>query len=58
MSTQIGLTDFKASLKPEDKLAWVEEKVGDGAKVIMIGDGMNDGPSLAAATVGIAMGAG
>lgn len=56
--SELGINDFKASLKPEDKLGWIKERVAQGRSVVMIGDGMNDGPSLSAATVGIAMGAG
>eukprot|EP00038_Savillea_parva_P004089 m.133971 g.133971 ORF g.133971 m.133971 type:complete len:1017 (-) comp11371_c0_seq3:78-3128(-) len=55
---ELGITDFKAGLKPEDKLDCVTERVKRGERVLMVGDGMNDGPSLAAATVGVAMGAG
>ncbi|MEQ8172586.1 MAG: HAD-IC family P-type ATPase, partial [Candidatus Eremiobacterota bacterium] len=52
----IGLDDFKASLLPEDKVRNVEEMVRDFKYVAMVGDGVNDAPSMAVATLGIAMG--
>lgn len=53
---QIGLTDVKAELMPEDKLSYMKEFKKKHGKVAMIGDGVNDAPALAASTVGIAMG--
>lgn len=54
---QVGLTDLRTDLKPEDKVGVVRGFVEAGRPVAMIGDGVNDAPSLAAADVGVAMGA-
>ena len=60
MSEQLGITEFRAHLKPEDKLRAVEELMrADGKEVVaVVGDGVNDAPALARADVGIAMGGG
>jgi len=51
---ELGL-EFQARLTPADKAAWIEQQRGQGEKVLMVGDGINDGPALAAASVGCAM---
>ncbi|CAB4632221.1 unannotated protein [freshwater metagenome] len=58
ISNQVGLDEVFAECKPEDKLRIVHAEMTDtiGA-VIAVGDGINDAPALAAATVGVAMGA-
>ncbi|WP_327053143.1 heavy metal translocating P-type ATPase [Halomicrococcus gelatinilyticus] len=55
IAEQVGVDDYRAELLPEDKVAAVEELGADG--VAMVGDGVNDAPAMAAATVGVAMGA-
>ena len=56
IAKEIGLTEFRADLMPEDKLTVIRELVKEYGQVAMIGDGVNDAPALANATVGIAMG--
>jgi len=57
LKTQLGLDDVRAELKPDQKLAIIEGLAKSGDLTAMIGDGVNDAPSLAAAHVGVAMGA-
>jgi Zn2+/Cd2+-exporting ATPase len=54
---QLKLDDVRAELKPDQKVAAIRELSGQGKNVAMIGDGVNDAPSLAAAYIGVAMGA-
>ncbi len=53
---QVGVTDTRANLLPEDKLTAIRELNARYGAIAMIGDGVNDAPALATATVGIAMG--
>jgi heavy metal translocating P-type ATPase len=54
----LGVDEISAELLPEQKLERVEELLAQGRKVVMVGDGINDAPALAQATVGVAMGSG
>jgi len=56
LAAQAGIKDVRAELRPEDKAAAISE-LGKNGPVAMIGDGINDAPALAAADIGIAMGA-
>ena len=56
LAAQAGIEDVRAELRPEDKAAAIAE-LGEKGAVAMIGDGINDAPALAAADIGIAMGA-
>ncbi|VEW11983.1 Probable cadmium-transporting ATPase [Brevibacterium casei] len=56
LAAQAGIEDVRAELRPEDKAAAIGE-LGKNGSVAMIGDGINDAPALAAADIGIAMGA-
>ncbi len=57
LKERLQLEDVRAELKPEQKVAAIRELSQSGKRVAMIGDGVNDAPSLAAAHVGVAMGA-
>jgi Cd2+/Zn2+-exporting ATPase len=57
LQRQLAVDEVRAELKPEEKVAAVRALGAGGRRVAMIGDGVNDAPSLAAADVGVAMGA-
>lgn len=57
VAREIGLDEVRAGLSPEQKVSAIQELRAGGRKVAMVGDGVNDAPSLAAADVSVAMGA-
>ena len=57
IASELGVDEVHASLLPEDKVRIVRDLIAAGKRVAFVGDGVNDAPALAAATVGIAMGA-
>ncbi|WP_326609434.1 heavy metal translocating P-type ATPase [Streptomyces scopuliridis] len=56
LAAEAGITDVRAGLLPQDKVAAVREREAAGRKVLVVGDGVNDAPALAAAHTGLAMG--
>ncbi|AZZ61667.1 copper-translocating P-type ATPase [Oenococcus sp. UCMA 16435] len=58
VAKQLGITDFHAQLLPDDKEKIIEDYLQKGNKLAMVGDGINDAPSLTRADIGIAIGAG
>jgi Cd2+/Zn2+-exporting ATPase len=57
LRAELDLNDVRAELKPEDKVAAIVDLTKQGKNVAMIGDGVNDAPSLAVSHIGVAMGA-
>ena len=58
VAKELGISDVHAQLKPEDKESIIKDYQRSGKKVMMVGDGINDAPSLIRADIGIAIGAG
>ena len=57
IAEQVGVDEYRAELLPEEKVDAIDELSEEYGDVAMVGDGVNDAPALATATVGIAMGA-
>lgn len=57
IATELGLDEAAGALMPEDKVTFVTGMLKRNGQVAMVGDGVNDGPAMARATVGVAMGA-
>ena len=57
IASEVGIDEFYADLKPEDKVTSIRDLSRRYGAVAMVGDGVNDAPALAVATVGVAMGA-
>ncbi len=57
LANSLGIEEYHAAMRPEDKLAWIEQAQAQGAKVLMAGDGINDAPTLAAAQASLSFGA-
>ncbi|MDE3084323.1 MAG: cation-translocating P-type ATPase, partial [Verrucomicrobiota bacterium] len=57
VAQELGLDEVRAGLSPEDKVHAIQALRAEGRRVAMVGDGVNDAPSLAAADVSVAMGA-
>jgi cation-transporting P-type ATPase D len=53
---QVGIDDIRADLMPEEKVMAVRQMQADGQRVLVVGDGVNDAPAMAAAHTSIAMG--
>jgi Cu2+-exporting ATPase len=58
VARQLGVREWHSAMLPEDKVSLVKKMRGDGTKVVMVGDGINDAPVLAAADASIALDAG
>jgi P-type E1-E2 ATPase len=58
IAEELGVTEVRTQLLPEEKVGWVRELRLKGSYVVMLGDGINDAPALLESDVGVAMGSG
>jgi Cu+-exporting ATPase len=58
VARRVGITEVHAGVAPGSKVRWIAERRGQGQRVLFAGDGLNDGPALAEADIGVAMGSG
>jgi Cu2+-exporting ATPase len=58
VAEQVGISHYQAHVLPKDKIAFVQALQAKGKNVMMVGDGINDAPALAQATIGVAMNSG
>jgi len=56
VAQRLGITQVQGNCTPQSKLAWLQTLQSQGRKVLMVGDGLNDGPVLARANVSVAVG--
>ncbi|MFQ5839950.1 MAG: heavy metal translocating P-type ATPase [Candidatus Methylomirabilales bacterium] len=56
VAAEVGISEWRAGLLPEAKVSTIQDLIAMRGPVAMVGDGVNDAPALAAATVGVAMG--
>jgi len=58
VAQQVGISQYQANVLPKDKIAFVQALQAKGKNVMMVGDGINDAPALAEASIGVAMNSG
>ena len=58
LARSVGIEHYEAGLTPQEKYQFITKRHSKGERTIMVGDGVNDAPALAAATIGVAMGTG
>ena len=56
LAEEVGITEVRAGLLPDGKVAEIRRLQGEGRRVLLVGDGVNDAPAMAAAQLGVAMG--
>lgn len=58
IADELGITNIVAGATPKDKTKFIKDKISEGHKVMMVGDGINDAPSLTTATIGVSISSG